>query len=239
MNTNRPLALAGQSLSEKCRKSLSDMGFEVVILPPFSRLGEWVDTHADLMLFQTDGKIFMYRELIDMLPPLISSLESRGYAVVSVDTPPSGKYPDDIALNWLRVGRYIFCKKSHVAREVSEYTEKMGYTVVNVNQGYARCNACPVSDSGIITADPSLLRAASNVGVDTLSVSAGNVELSCYEYGFIGGACGVFEDKVYFSGDIYSHPDGKKIVEFCRARGIEVFSLSDEPLRDVGSIFFF
>lgn len=239
MVNKRPLAVAGQGLSEKCRTRLTDLGFEVVILPPYSRLGRGVDTHADLMLFPLDGKIFIYRELIDLLPTLISELTQRGYEIMAVDTPPSEKYPSDIGLNCLKIGKNIFCRKKNVAREVLEYAESNGYNVKNTNQGYARCTAAPLSDKGIISADVSMLKVASECGLAALSVSVGTVALDGFEYGFIGGACGAYGDSLYFSGDIYSHPDGKDVVDFCHRHSTSVVSLSDEPLSDVGSLFFF
>ena len=239
MANKKILAVAGQGLSEKCRTRLTDLGFEVVILPPYSRLGEGVNTHADLMLFPLDGKIFIYRELIDRLGALDSALSQRGYEIMAVDTPPSEKYPSDIGLNCLKIGKNIFCRKKSVAREVLEYAESNGYNVINTNQGYARCTAAPLSDKGIITADASMLKVASECGLEALAVSVGSVALKGFEYGFIGGACGAYGDSIYFSGDIYSHPNGKDIVDFCHRHGTSVVSLSEEPLSDVGSLFFF
>ena len=59
------------------------------------------------------------------------------------------------------------------------------------------------------------------------------------KYGFIGGACGYCDGSLYFSGDLRHHPDGDRIESFCKGLGVDAVSLSDEPLKDVGSIFFF
>ena len=215
------------------------MGFEVAILHRYVRLGAGVDTHADLMFFPIDRKIFIYSEVAKAEPSLVADLCQRGYDIVEVDIPPSKSYPYDIPLNCLQVGQYIFCKKKHTSRSVIKYAEKNGYTVVNTNQGYARCAACPVGDSGIISADPSMLKATCSAHLDTLSISEGYVRLEGFDHGFIGGACGVYENTLYFAGDIGTHPDCESIKAFCRERGLELVSLSDEPLCDVGSIFFF
>ena len=235
----RPLSVVGQGISEKCRESLCRMGFDVVILPPYDRLGAGVDTHADLMIFPIDGKAFIYSEVAKNLPELANDLHLRGYETVEVDRPPANCYPYDIPLNCLQVGRYIFCKKKYTSPSVIEYAEENGYAVVNTNQGYARCTACPIGNMGIISADPSMLKAADSARLDILSICEGYVRLEGYDHGFIGGACGVYENTLYFAGDISRHPDYESIADFCRERGVEVVSLSDEPLCDVGSIFFF
>ena len=232
--TDKILAVAGESLSQKCRERLAQLGFEVVILPSYERLGRGVDTHADMMLFALDNRIFTYKGLGERLREL-----GREYEIAEIAYEPSEKYPDDIALNCLKVGKYIFCKRKHTAKEVLEYAEKGGYTVVNINQGYARCSACPVGDMGLISADPSMLAGASVVGIDRLPINAGSVSLDGFDYGFIGGACGYCDGSLYFSGDLRAHPDGDRIESFCKGLGVDAVSLSDEPLKDVGSIFFF
>ena len=235
----KPIALSGQSLSQRCRERLTSLGFEVVILQPYTRLGKGVQTHADLMLLPVENKIFIYEELYGRYRELLSTLTERGYEIVTEPTPPAQSYPEDIALNCLVIGKNIFCKKKHTSVAVREFAEQSGYRVVNTNQGYARCTACPVADRGIISADPSMLKAAEGIGVETLSIVGGYVMLDGFEYGFIGGSCGYYNNTLYFAGDISKHPHKERIEDFCAARGVNVVSLSDEPLADVGSIFFF
>jgi hypothetical protein len=71
-----------------------------------------------------------------------------------------------------------------------------------------------------------------------LLISEGGIELCGYSHGFIGGAGGVTLDTAYFCGDIFSHPDGEKIKNFCHKHKKECISLSKEPLFDVGTLFF-
>ena len=58
------------------------------------------------------------------------------------------------------------------------------------------------------------------------------------EYGFIGGAASLFEDKIYFLGDISKHPESEKILSFIEENGKTAVSLSDEQLADLGGIIF-
>lgn len=239
MNDQKTLAVAGKDISEKCRESLLSLGFDLRILPACRSLGKGVDTHADLMLFPIGKKIFIYKDTADSLPALSAELCARGYELEQMSGAPRSEYPYDIGANCLSVGRFIIAKIKYTDEKIKKYAESNGYTLVNVNQGYARCTACPVSENATVTADASIAKAAESCGIDTLRITGENVRLRGYPYGFIGGACGVFEDKIFFTGDLYSHPDGKKIEEFCRFHGKSAVSLSDEPLCDVGSIFFF
>ena len=234
-----PLAVFGGSLSKKCQKSLSSMGFDILALPSYTRLEERVSSHADLLIFPIDKNIFVHGEYTDNIPSLTDTLSVRGYEIFPIDETVGDSYPKDVLLNCLTVGSYIFAKTDSVSKSILEYAKSHGYTAVNVNQGYARCTACPLSKNAIITADGSIARAAESVGTDVLKISDGGVTLDGFPYGFIGGACGVFEDRIFFAGDLLSHPDGEKIADFCKKHNKEPISLSDEPLQDVGSIFFF
>ena len=44
--------LVGQNIPRKCRDSLEKMGYNTVLLPPFSRLQKGVSTHADMLVFK-------------------------------------------------------------------------------------------------------------------------------------------------------------------------------------------
>ena len=238
MKKRNILAVFGGILSQKCRDKLTELGFELLPLQPLSTLSPPMNAHADLSLFILDKKVFGVKELFESDPILTDKLLERGYEICVTDESVLSPYPKDIPLNCLNVGKLLFSKKAYTAKKLTDEAKKQGYELINVNQGYARCTACPVSDKGIITADCSIAKAAAAAGIDVLRISPAHVRLEGYEYGFIGGASGVFENTVFFAGDILSHPDGLQIVDFCKKHQKNVISLSDEPLTDVGSIFF-
>ena len=236
MNT-RPVAITGTLLSEKCKSRLLSRGFRVLSLPPYEKLGKTVSAHTDLLVFIIENKIFTYGDYARQ-SALESLLSDTDYEIAYVSEKAESVYPKDVYLNALTVGNKIFARLDCLSSDIKIYAEKAGSELVNVKQGYARCTAVPLSDNAVITADPSITGAARANGIDILQISSGNVRLDGYDYGFIGGACGVFEDTVFFAGDLSLHPDGERIDKFCRNHGKEVVSLSDEPLYDVGSIFF-
>lgn len=238
MNKQTPLAIVGKDLPKDCESELRRHGYSIITLPSYSRLGKGVDTHADLMLFPIDDRVFMYKELIEALPEICEELKKSGYTVVPVELPPSSDYPKDIALNCLKIGNHIICKKKHIAPEIEEYAQARGYIVSNTNQGYARCTACPIGEGALITADPSISKTAKDCGFDILQITEGSISLRCHSHGFIGGTCGIDGNKIFFAGSLSAHPDGEEIKKFCHSHNVTPISLSPSPLTDVGSIFF-
>ncbi len=232
-----PFALVGASLSEQCKQSLASCGFHIISLPPYSRLSLSVQAHTDLLCFVLDRKVFTYGDYIKE-SGIEVTFRATECDMIEISDIPESLYPKDIYLNGLVVGHRIFGRLDCLSGEIRSYAEAAGYELINTKQGYARCGALPVSDNAIVTADPSISRAAELCGIEVLRISEGGVRLSGYDYGFIGGAGGAFGDRVFFAGDLFLHPDGEKIADFCLAHGKTAVCLSHEPLYDVGSVLF-
>ena len=67
----------------------------------------------------------------------------------------------------------------------------------------------------------------------------GFIELYNME-GFIGGASGLIDNKTLcFNGNIKTHPDAENIKSFCKNAGVDVISLNNGNLKDIGSILVF
>lgn len=95
------------------------------------------------------------------------------------------------------------------------------------------------SDGAFMTIDELLQRdRRENCLIDILPVQKGHVALEGFEYGFLGGASGCIDGRVYFNGDLSAHPDFEKIREFLAERGYETVYFEGEPLTDIGSIVY-
>ena len=151
--------------------------------------------------------------------------------VICGKTSLSSHYPNDIAYNVLIYKNLAFGKKNYIDTVVLNELEKRNISVINVNQGYAKCS-CTVCDDGVITADDSIYDALIKNDVRALKITPGHVKLSGYDYGFIGGASGIVLEKLTFFGDISKHPDFLKIKAFC-----DFDYFCDFELTDIGTIF--
>lgn len=233
------LAIVDCRIPQTARDQLLGLGFTVIPLPPFSRLASPVASHPDMLMLPLGDRLFVYREYYEEATTVVDRIATEsGRRLCVIDTPVAPNYPNDVALNLFTVGKYLMGRTDKTPTAVLDYANTLGYEVIFVKQGYAKCSTVVLGERAIITADPSIGNAATSLGVDVLSVSAGDVALPGYEYGFLGGSCGVFGNRVLFCGAISSHGDGGTIIEFCARHGFEAVSLCDDPLFDVGSIFF-
>lgn len=234
------VALIGTHAPKKIKNALSALGFEIFSLEGDKRLPLPIRSHADTLLSVIENKVFLSKEYADSCEPLTSLLASRGYDVVKCECEVGCEYPADISFNVAIVGKYAFGRFDFVADEIKRELVDRGYTLIDVKQGYAKCSTAIISDNAIITADSGIAQKATSLGIDVLKVSAaeGVIELDGYGYGFIGGACALFENTLYSCGNIELHPDFEAIRDFCEAHGVALCSLSDGKLCDVGGIIF-
>lgn len=159
----------------------------------------------------------------------------KGTTVLCGETALSSHYPLDIAYNVLISEKIAFANFSYTDNIVKQTLAKHGISCAFISQGYARCSSTIVGD-GVISADPSVIRACMEHGVAVLKIEPGDVLLSGYDYGFLGGASGCIEETVFFFGDITKHKNYKEIKQFIYNRGFQMEYIEDFPLTDVGTI---
>ena len=233
------LSVIDSRLPLPCQHTLSSLGFTLVHLPAFSTLSAPVASHPDMLLFRMKNKLFCHKDYAPIADRQIQTiLSNTDLELVLTDDPVSDAYPHDVSLNLVFTGNFLMGKSNTVAKKVKEYAKENGISLISVKQGYTKCS-CVVLENGVITADTGIATAAQKIGLDCLLISHGNVTLPEYDYGFIGGASGVYQNTVFFCGNIKAHPDGERIVNFCHLHGYEVHSLSDKPLFDSGTLMFF
>ena len=130
------------------------------------------------------------------------------------------------------MGNKLFYSPGITANEI---TDKAGFELIPVKQGYCGCSICVVDANSIITADRGVAAAAARRGIDTLLIRPGHIQLEGYEYGFIGGSAFLIsEDTMAFTGDISSHPDSENIMFFLEKRGIIVEKITENKIFDIG-----
>ena len=212
---------------------------EVIELPPFSALDSRVASHPDMLLFKLGDKLFVCEEYYKEAKEIIDNIINRtSLELVLTEDRFGNKYPNDIKFNVFILNNTIIGNIENISKEIKKYSAGFGLMTTDVKQGYAKCSTV-VLKKAIITADTGIYNAACKLGAKALLVSTGGISLDGYNYGFIGGASGVWDKKIFFCGDITMHTDHSSISEFCTEQGYEIVSLSDEPLYDVGTILFF
>ncbi len=149
----------------------------------------------------------------------------------------TNKYPDDIAYNCARIGQYLLCNSKYTDENIISHANDNGLEIINIKQGYAKCNICPITENAIITSDEGIKTALRKFPVDVLLINDSTVKLKGFKHGFFGGSTGkISYDKLAVNGNIKAHINADEIIRFAKKYSVEIISLNDNYIEDIGSI---
>ncbi len=239
----RKIAIIDERASAEVIRSLEIRGYTVITLPSYSRLGEAVRSHTDMILFKEGDNLFTFADYCDermyVLDDLYLLLCERGIRFSFLPEIPKSTYPCDALINVLVMGGRVFLKRDTVSPTLVSHLESEGYKLIGVRQGYPACTVLRLNENAAITADRGMARAMSDEGVRVTLIDDGYFSLPPHEYGFIGGSAGVDGDTVYFTGNIENHPCYERIIRAIESEGMRAVSLTGGIPADVGGILFY
>lgn len=144
-------------------------------------------------------------------------------------------YPECCAYNIASVGKTVICNTKYAEKNILEYYRKNNYEIIHINQGFAKCNICVLPNGIMVTEDMGIYNTLKKHNKKIYRITHGFVKLAGFEYGFIGGATGVFEDKLITCGNINSD----EFKALLNKLNIEYIELPGNGLLDCGSIISF
>lgn len=229
--------------------ALERIGVEVFRIKPNPKLEAPVASHPDCNILQLDRSTFVCDE--NTTASLLQYIQKNN--IVNNLTIGQGKqnneqvkvysekicspYPGEVALNVKRLDNCIVCNTKYVCKTIQVYAAANGLNLYHCNQGYVGCSSVLISPNAAMTDDESVYKTFRRIGLDCLMLSKGQIKLSGYSYGFIGGCCG-FIDKnlIVFNGKLSTHNDADKIKNFLKKYNVNYIELTDKPLTDIGGI---
>ena len=195
-------------------------------------LDQPVSKHADILCNYVGKSTFLVDKKQVELCRFIEDNNGKSVIVENIKSP----YPNDCLLNFADIGDYIICNKSILTEEILEILPDK--TIINVKQGYSKCSVCICGRNIIITDDKSVYNAVSQFdNINSILIEKGFVRISKYNYGFIGGCCGLVDKNLLlFNGDLSLHSDFDKIKKFLYDNDVNYIDIKGKPLTDIGSI---
>lgn len=220
--------------SEDTVTELNRLGCSVYKTKKVNTLYEEVSGHADMQIHFINSKAICAPEVYDYY----KSLNLNGIELIRGSKPLKSTYPDDVAYNVCNIGKYVISRPLCTAIEISSEYLSLKKEFLNARQGYAKCSICVVNDNSAITADNGMYKLLKENNLNVLKIKEGYINLYNMK-GFIGGASGLINNTLCFNGNLKTHPDYENIKSFCNNVGIDVYSLNNGPLTDIGTIMQF
>lgn len=229
--------IVDRRMPKKMIKELKTFGNVFLSAPAYeNKINTNIANHPDIQIhFVNENTAFaaasVYEYYKKILPSYVTVL--KGLSDIG-DT-----YPKDCAYNIARINKTIICNIKYADKLIFDYYLKNDYNIINVKQGYSKCNICPISKTAFITEDTGIVNIVTKNTLDIKPylISPGGVKLDGYNCGFIGGASGItLDNTVLFCGN---PKNNNQLFKILVKENVKFISLSDADLYDFGTIICF
>ena len=145
-------------------------------------------------------------------------------------------YPDNAKYNAVCMGKYFVHRLDITGKDLLMEVRHRRKILIDVQQGYTKCNMVVLHDHAAITSDLGIAKALEATDIDILVVSPQHVLLKGFPYGFIGGTSGKIGNRLIFHGNLEAHPDFDKMKKFIGEHHCRLVYFKEFELEDIGSI---
>ena len=226
------LIIIDARIPEQAKQRLSAFG-DLLELRTSGITYDAIAGHPDIFFCKTPGGLIAAP---NTPPGILEKLTSKGVPFMVGRQETGMQYPNSARYNAVVTERY-FIHYMDITDETIK-SSLVGQEQVNVRQGYTRCSLLPLKDNHFITSDQGIFQVLNHSGLPVLLVDPTGINIQELKHGFFGGACGVWEDKVFIIGSLSHYRDGHRVRAFLHGLGYQVIELYDGPLFDGGSIMF-
>ena len=222
------LIIIDKRIPKEAKEKLSSIG-EIFELETNGIVYSAISGHPDIFIFKFENNLIIAPEcpkkLIEKLIELRINFKI-GDKKLGIKHPETTPY--NVSYNdGLFIGDRNLCDKNIL--KLSE-----GRKWIQTKQAYARCNNIILNNNSVISNDKSI-----STNIDkSLIVNPKEILLKGFEYGFIGGCMGIYNNNIYILGSLIYHSQGEAIRSFCESNSYSIIELYDGNLFDGGGIFF-
>ena len=216
--------------------SLKKLNYDVIKIPKDNNLYEAINGHTDIQLNILNKNTLIINKNINL--SFKELLKTKNINFIESNSTLSSKYPSNISLNAYITDNYLVHNLKFTDKKILEYCKNK--KTINVNQGYTKCSILPLREKVIITNDTGIYNTLKNEGFDILLLPFGDIELSGFNYGFIGGVGGMISnDSMAFFGSLDNYAFGNEVKKFLYKYDIKPIYLNNTKLIDRGSLLVF
>jgi len=228
------LIIVDKRIPEAAKQKLATYG-ELLEISTHGITYDAISGHPDVFFCHTP------RELIvapNTPAEFLRQLELKSIPFTLGENPVGSKYPETARYNAVVTNNCLIHNTSVTDASILKITLTINLFPLTFNQAYTRCNLIALDDGHFITSDRGIEKALKSRNLEVLYVSPEGIVLPGFPNGFLGGCCGVTDDKLFITGSLHYYPEGEKVRQFSTKAGFRVIELYDGPLFDGGGILF-
>ena len=226
------LIIVDQKIPNEAFEKLSEYG-EVLGLKTEGIVYDSISGHPDIFLSKIGNKWVVAPNLPDTY---IEKLKEFNIPYILGEEAVGTKYPASSKYNVVMDDHFIIHNFRNTDSAITQLTEDMD--LIQVDQGYTRCNLIPLGNKHYITSDKGIERTLKRFDLEVLYVEPSGIILPGHKNGFIGGCAGILDRQIFFIGKLDTLKESEEIKMFLKAQNFEIIELYKGPLFDGGSILF-
>lgn len=224
--------IVASSIPPQALKQLEKQ-FELVLFQTEEITYSAISNHPDVFICPFGEQLITAENLPQ---PMKHAFQTQDLNYKEGSLPIGLRYPESAHFNAVVTPMYFIHNLNHTDPILlARHSDK---THIHVNQAYTRCNLLDLRDDWFITSDLGIEKNLLSYSLHVLYVNPQGILLPGFKHGFFGGTCGIYENTVYFIGDLSHHPQGDQVNELLLNLGYQINYLYDGPLFDGGSLFF-
>lgn len=226
------LAILDYRSSDQAVKKLENFA-EVLLFNTQDLVMPQLDGHPDIFIFQDADHLV----LATNTPAYVTDkFRKNGVAFIYGESKVNPENDSSTSYNCVSTSSHFIHnlnKTDPVVKKLKQHKKQL-----HTQQAFTRCSLTALSSGRFITSDKNIEKVLMRDGLEVLYVNPGSIVLPGFRHGLFGGTNGIYEERIFFNGNLdHSDPDGQ-IRNFIEASGMEIIQLHEGPLFDGGSIFF-
>lgn len=225
--------LINRDTKEEIVKNLKKFNIEIVLTKENTNILKPLSNHPDMLVhYLPNGDLVVERDNYDYY------LENfKNFNIIKSEKSLDSKYPKDISLNGANFKNLFIHNLKYTDKNLLDYYSKNNYKLINVKQGYTKCNLL-IGKNVLITSDRDIYNKVRDFE-KILLIDHKQINLPGFNYGFIGGTSGLVNEKILFTGSLKNHSSCEDILEFLDKNNEDYVFLSEDDIIDYGSILYF
>lgn len=226
------LIIADKKIPEDAKRNLQNYG-ELILLETNGITEESISGHPDIFFFNSPDKLIITPNLPESYKIL---LRKKNISFKAGKQRVEESYPIAACYNAVVTENFLIHRIDISDMEILDSARHLNH--IQVRQGFTRCSLLPLRDNNFITSDKGIYDKLVQQRMQVLQVNPHQILLPGHSNGFFGGACGIYNDCVFFLGSLTQFSDGKIVKMFLEKLGYNIIELCDGPLFDGGSVLF-
>ncbi len=192
-----------------------------------------ISGHPDIFIYQDESNLI----IAPNAPlPLLDFLNFHKVDYVFGEKKIEKNFENSVSYNCIGTEHYFFHKTGFTDPVILKLNRNKEF--INLPQAFTRCSLTHLGNKNFITSDKGIEKKLIKKGLNCFYFSPEQISIIGHKHGFLGGTCGLYNNKLLFIGTIDMHQQGIALRNYIEGSGIEIVSLTNSLLYDGGGIFF-